>query len=146
MCLNNERFLCISRCIQRCGSNIGYARRSRDLLVAMFEAKQVCMYRRNSYRALSNRRALERASLRRGFDTASRRKAVVAVTSAVRGAPPLAEGRERPRHEGERHRMNPCGDPPETAPRPLAAPTMLLYYKSPCLSFAFFFHHSQEHF
>lgn len=39
--------------------------------------------------------ALERASLRRGFDTASRCKAAVAVTSAVRGAPPLAEGRER---------------------------------------------------
>lgn len=39
--------------------------------------------------------ALERASLRSGFDTASRRKAVVAVTLAapVRGAPPLAEGR-----------------------------------------------------
>lgn len=58
------------------------------------EASRYAMYRRN-YRALGNRRgALERASLRRGFNTASRRKAVVAVTSLVRGAPPLAEGRE----------------------------------------------------
>lgn len=72
---------------------IGYASISRDQLVVC-TARRVCMYRRN-YRALSNR-ALERASLRTGFDTASRRKAVVAVTSPVRGAPPLAEGRERP--------------------------------------------------
>lgn len=70
-----------------------YARCSRDLVVIC--RSQFAMYRRN-YRALGNRRgALERASLRRGFDTASRCKAAVAVTSAVRGAPPLAEGRER---------------------------------------------------
>lgn len=37
-----------------CACNICYTRSSRDLLVVML--RLVCAYRRNSYRALSNRR------------------------------------------------------------------------------------------
>lgn len=128
MCLNYEQFLNTLCCIKRCAGNTSYASRSRDLPVVMpRQGEYVCIDGVPIGRALSNR-ALERASLRRGFDTASRLKAVVAVTSAVRGAPPLrkvASGAPR----GERHQSRSLRRP---ARPPRHQQCNIIKFISPC--------------